>query len=234
MKKMPIWDESEVEARTKELEREVARRLGDEGVDLILNLDPFATFDGFTERNGRRVSVCEVKTRTEPYAYFEQKGSFLFDSAKIDNLLRVAGLERLKAVLFVMTGDERLFFCPVKTMPESVTIEARKNHHSRDYVKKRVCLIPLEQFTEIIPKPKTELPDDIRWNNGRSWRTMGQAHRSEEILDYYRERMAIAIEDGGLSEERAMKQAEAETSAWLLARLREKTDKLCRLGREDG
>jgi hypothetical protein len=228
-RQIPMWETDEVETITKMLEQEVARRLTDEGVDLILEKDKFSKFDGYTERKGKRISVCEVKTRTEPLPYFEQKGSFLFDAAKLSNLLNVARLERLKAVLFVMTGDERLFFHSLKAMPMKETISARLNHYSTEYVEKDVCLIPLEEFTEIVPKVKVEKPEDIPFTGGRSWMTIEGRYRSEEILEYYRERKAIAMEDGGLCDATSSAQAERETSDWILSRLAESTDKLFKL-----
>jgi hypothetical protein len=224
-----MWETDEVETITRMLEQEVARRLTDEGVDLILQQDKFSKFDGYTERGGKRISVCEVKTRTEPLAYFEGKGSFLFDAAKLKNLLNVARLERLKAVLFVMTGDERLYYHSLKAMPKSELISARLNHHSTEYVEKHVCLIPLEEFTEIVPKVKEVKPDDIPFTGGRSQMSIEGRYRSEEILEYYRERKAIAMEDGGLCEASASAQAERETSQWILSRLAESTDKLFKL-----
>ena len=228
-KQIPMWELEEVDTRTRMLEQEVARRLTDEGVDLILEKDKFSKFDGYTERKGKRISVCEVKTRTEPLAYFEEKGSFLFDAAKLKNLLNVARLERLKAVLFVMTGDERLFFHSLKAMPRKETISARRNHHSTEYVEKDVCLIPLDQFTEIVPKPKEEKPDDIIFGAGRSWMSIEGRYRSEEILEYYRERKAIAMEDGGLCDATASAQAERETGDWLCSRAMASTEKLFKL-----
>jgi len=226
MRGMPIWEAELVEAMTKALEREVARRLVDEGVDLILETDPFSRFDGYTERKGRRISVCEVKTRTEPLVYFEEKGSFLFDAAKLENLLKVARIEKLKAVLFVMTGDERLFYHSLTSMPKAEKIQARKNHHSREYVEKSVCLIPLDQFTEIVPKVHEKRPEDIKFWAGRNTKTLPARYRSNEILEYYHERKAIAIEDGGLCEARASVQAERETSEWILERISYKTAQL--------
>lgn len=226
--KLPMWEADEVETRTKALEQEVARRLTDEGADLILETDKFSKIDGYVERNGRRTSVAEVKTRTEPLAYFLERGSFLFDAAKIRNLLDVARLERLKAVVFVMTGDERLFFAQIKTMPPTEMVNARKNHHSAEYVRKLVALIPIEQFTEIQPKIHEQREDDIRFEGGRVGPDIENRYRSEEILEYYRERMAIAIEDGELPEWKAKSQAQRETEIWILDKLKWSTDKIAK------
>lgn len=231
MRNKALWPADEVEARTKELEREIVRRLVDEGADLILETDVYSRIDGFVERNGKRTSVAEIKTRTEPLAYFEEKGSFLFDAGKISNLLEVAKRERLRAVVFVMTGDERLFFAQMKAMPTTEMREARKNHHSTEYVKKLVCLIPLDEFLEIEPKIHEAKADDIRWGDSRTTENIEKKYRSEEILEYYRERMAICIEDGGLSEWEAKAQAEKDTQAWLQAKLREGIAKIGNLGK---
>ena len=222
MRRVPVWDADEVDARTKGLEQEVARRLVDEGVDLILERDKFSPFDGYTERNGRRISVCEVKTRTEPLSYFEEKGSFLFDASKLSKLLRIAEIERLKAVLFVMTGDERLFFHSLKRMPKSEKIQARKNHHSREYIEKRVCLIPLEEFTEIVPKVHEVRPGDIQFYAPRNHGTIEHRYPSKEIMGYYHERKAVLLEQG-MSDLDATAQADRETRDWVHSRWDEST-----------
>ena len=226
MRQIPMWDAGDLDATTKALEREVVRRLVDEGVDLILELDKFSKFDGYTERKGRRISVAEVKTRTEPLSYFEEKGSFLFDASKLANLLNIARIEGLKAVLFVMTGDERLFFHSLRSMPKSEKIHARKNHYSPEYIEKSVCLIPFDQFTEIVAKVQEERPGDIPYQGGRNTSSLLTRYRSKEILRYYSERKATAIEEGGLCDATASAQAERETSDWILEKLKASTLKL--------
>ena len=229
--KHDLWPADEVEARTRELEKEIVRRLVDEGADLILETDLYSRVDGYIERNGRRTSVAEIKTRTEPFETFETLGTFLFDAAKIRNLLDVARLERLRAVVFVMTADERLFFAQIKAMPKTEPRMARKNHHSSEYVNKLIALIPLEEFTEIKPRIHETTADDIRWEDSRTTQNIEKKYRSEEILEYYRERMAIGIEDGGLTEWEARTQAEKDTQAWLTDRLREGIAKIGNLGK---
>lgn len=231
MRNKALWPADEVEARTKELEREIVRRLVDEGADLILETDVYSRIDGFVERNGRRTSVAEIKTRTEPLAYFEEKGSFLFDAGKISNLLEVAKRERLRAVVFVMTGDERLFFAQIREMPKTEMRDARKNHHSTEYVKKLVCLMTLDEFVEIEPKIHEVRPGELRFEDEKTTRNIEKKYRTEEILEYYRERMAICIEDGGLSEWEAKEQAEKDTEAWIFARLQEGIAKIGNLGK---
>lgn len=229
--KHDFWPADEVEARTRELEKEIVRRLVDEGADLILETNLYSRVDGYVERNGRRTSVAEIKTRTEPFETFETLGTFLFDAAKIRNLLEVARAERLRAVVFVMTADERLFYAQISEMPETEVRLARKNHHSVEYVSKLIALIPLERFTEIKRKVHDERPEDIRWSDGRTTEQIEKKYKSPEILEYYRERVAIGIEDGGLSEWEAERQAEKDTQAWLTERLREGIAKIGRLGR---
>lgn len=224
--RLPMWEAEEVETITRRLEQEVARRLTDEGADLILETDKFSKIDGYVERNGRRTSVAEVKTRTEPYEYFVERGSFLFDASKIQNLLAVAGAEGLKAVVFVMTGDERLFFAQIKAMPPTEMVNARKNHHSTEYIRKLVALIPLDEFTEIQPKTHEVREDEITFEGGRTGLDIENRYRSDEILEYYRERMAIGIEDGGLPEWQAKAQAQRETEIWILDKLKWSTDKI--------
>jgi hypothetical protein len=223
---MDVWKQEDVERITRELEREVVRRLVDEGADLILETDLYSRVDGYVERNGRRTSVAEIKTRTEPFETFEALGSFLFDASKIRNLLEVARRERLKAVVFVMTVDERLFYAQITEMPKVEMRRARKNHHSREYIEKLVALIPLERFTEIQRRIHESRPDDIGWHGHRIQRPVNERYRSDEVSVYYQERLAIAIEDGGLPEWQARIQAERETSDWLLEKLKWSTDQI--------
>lgn len=147
-----VWDRGQVRELTLEQEREVGDILTKLGTTLHLNPDEYDRIDGYTKRGDEVTALVEIKSRSDAWSRYVNYGSFLVDASKILHLQRQAKEAELKAILIVYTSDKVLAWVELKGEYDIHERYCRKNHHSREMVKKEVILIPIEDFNPVFPE----------------------------------------------------------------------------------
>ena len=204
---MKVWNKDEVADTTRKLEERIVRRLATRGVELRLSPDPYERIDGYTMRGGKISAVCEIKTRTQPLDRLIEWGTVLFDAAKLKNLRAEAGKWNCDAVLLVLTSEGFLLWHRLSSLHRIERRNARRNHHSTEYVRKDVELVPLEKFA---------LFDDLGGRTDWTWEEIGAGADPREYTEEIEERTAIMQFDGGVEPKLARRIAEFEVRGnWL-------------------
>lgn len=198
---MNVWNKAEVTDTTRRLEERIVRRLAKRGVELRLSEDPYDPVDGITVKDGVISSVCEIKTRSSRLDELIEWGTVLFDHSKLNNLRSAAFKYQCQMVLLVLTADDFLLWCNSNALHKVERRNARKNHHSTEYIRKDVELVPIHRFA---------LFDSEGGRIDWTWEEIGAGADPKEYTQEIEERAAVMHFDGGVESRLAYRIAEYE------------------------